>query len=48
MSWPNIFRKINLFSKRQVNPEPIMNLPDGPVKQDRRVLFTLAFALVIV
>ena len=48
MDWINGIRKINLFSKRQVNQWPIINLPGEPVRQGRRMLITLASALAVV
>lgn len=47
MKWLNI-RKLNLFSKKQINLESVVNLPGYPSKQSRRMLITLALALVVV
>lgn len=49
MKWSNI-RKLNLFSnsKKQVNSKPTVNLLGDPNKQSRRLLITLASALVVV
>lgn len=48
MIWPSIIRKLNIFTKKQVNPELVIKSSEGPAREGKRMVVTLASALVVV